>query len=127
MGTNISNKRDYLTIPEIPPKVWQDPRYFIAFGFGVGTIPFAPGTFGTLIAIPFYFLLQIVSWKIYLAILIIATIASSLLCDKLSKEINIADHQGMCLDEIIGFFVGDDSDSFFLESINFRFYFISLI
>ena len=44
--------------PPIPEAVWRDPMYFAAFGLGSGTMPFAPGTFGTLLAIPFYLLLQ---------------------------------------------------------------------
>ena len=103
MATNTSLKRNYLDIPEVPATVWSNPLHFIAFGFGVGVIPFAPGTFGTLIAIPFYLVLQLFSWKIYLSVLIIATIASMWVCDKVSKELKIDDHQGMCLDEVIGF------------------------
>ncbi len=38
--------------------VWQDPFYFIAFGFGSGLMPFMPGTFGTLAAIPIYLLMK---------------------------------------------------------------------
>ena len=40
-----------------PPSVWRDPVHFLAFGFGSGAMPFAPGTFGTLVAIPLYWLL----------------------------------------------------------------------
>ena len=43
-------------------KVWQDPKYFIAFGFGSGLMPFAPGTWGTLAAVPVYLLLAQTSW-----------------------------------------------------------------
>lgn len=103
MDTNTSLKRNYQDIPDVPPSVWKNPLHFIAFGFGVGAIPFAPGTFGTLIAIPFYLVLQLFSWKIYIIVLIIATIASIWICDRVSKEMNVDDHQGMCLDEVIGF------------------------
>ena len=43
--------RDYTAQP-VPDSVWKNPYHFIAFGFGTGAIPIAPGTFGTLIAIP---------------------------------------------------------------------------
>jgi len=46
-------------------KVWQNPAYFIAFGFGSGLSPIAPGTFGTLAAIPVYLLLSCYSWPVY--------------------------------------------------------------
>ena len=34
------------------------PAHFIAFGGGAGLIPFAPGTFGTLLALPLFWLIQ---------------------------------------------------------------------
>src|SRR5258708_33339288 len=35
------------------------PAHFIALGFGAGLAPKAPGTFGTLVAIPLYYLLPL--------------------------------------------------------------------
>jgi len=93
------------TIPPIPAAVWQKLTYFIGFGFGTGTLPIAPGTFGTLIAIPLYLLLRPLPWPAYVAIVLLLTLASMWLCDKLSKEIHVHDHQGMNLDEIIGFLI----------------------
>jgi phosphatidylglycerophosphatase A len=106
---NISDKstraRDYLAIPPIPATVWRNPLHFIAFGFGTGSIPFAPGTFGTLIAIPFYLAMQSLSVWTYLAITLLAILGSIWICDKTSRDIGIEDHQGMCLDEVVGFLV----------------------
>lgn len=96
--------RDYTAIP-VPRSVWQKPSYFIAFGFGSGAVPFAPGTFGTLMAIPFYLAMQSLSHLMYLFLVVIITIASMWLCDKVTKEINVQDHSGMCLDEIVGYLV----------------------
>ena len=36
--------------------VLRHPAHFIAFGGGIGLIPFAPGTFGTLLALPIFWL-----------------------------------------------------------------------
>lgn len=93
------------TPPPVPTSVWQNPLHFIAFGFGSGAIPVAPGTFGTLLAIPFYLAIQNVSHNIYLALVIIIMLASMWLCNKVSKEIKVHDHQGMCLDEFVGYLV----------------------
>ena len=38
-------------------KTFTNPWYFLALGFGSGLAPKAPGTFGTLAAIPVYLLL----------------------------------------------------------------------
>ena len=96
--------RNYKQLP-IPDSVWQKPTHFIAFGLGSGTFPFAPGTFGTLMAIPFYLAMQPLSPLHYFILLVIITVGSMWLCDKVSKEINVHDHPGMCLDEIVGYLV----------------------
>lgn len=96
--------RDY-KVPPLPTSVWQNPWHFIAFGFGSGAMPIAPGTFGTLLAIPFYLAIQFLPHGIYLAVVILIMLASMWLSDKVSREIGVHDHQGMCLDEFVGFFV----------------------
>ncbi len=104
-ATSISSKRDYSKIPPIPETVWQNPLHFVAFGFGTGTLPFAPGTFGTLIAIPFYLAMEHLSPLMYLLITILVTLVSIWICNKVTNEIGVEDHQGMNLDEIVGFLV----------------------
>ncbi len=96
--------RDYTAQP-VPRSVWEKPSHFIAFGFGSGAVPFAPGTFGTLMAIPFYLAMQSLSHNMYLFLVILITLASMWLCNKVTQEINIHDHSGMCLDEIVGYLV----------------------
>ena len=51
-------------------KVWIDWQYFISFGFGSGLLPKAPGTFGTIAAIPLYFLLFGLPAHLYLLVCI---------------------------------------------------------
>lgn len=89
----------------IPDKVWTNPLYFFTFGFGSGTLPFAPGTFGTLFAIPFFLLLQPLSTPIYIFIVALFCILTMWACDIVSREIQVHDHPGMCIDEFAGFFV----------------------
>ncbi len=96
--------RDYI-VPPIPASVWQKPSHFIAFGFGSGALPFAPGTFGTLVAIPFYLAIRSLPLALYIGLVILIMIGSMWLCEKVSREINVDDHQGMCLDEIVGYLV----------------------
>jgi phosphatidylglycerophosphatase A len=96
--------RDYTAQP-VPHSVWEKPSHFIAFGFGSGAVPFAPGTFGTLMGIPFYLAMQSLSHSLYLFLVVLIIIASMWLCDKVTKEIKVHDHSGMCLDEIVGYLV----------------------
>lgn len=96
--------RDY-TVPPIPESIWQKPSHFIAFGFGSGAIPVAPGTFGTLLAIPFYLALRYLPNGIYLAVVILIMLGSMWLCSKVSRELKVHDHQGMNIDEFVGYLV----------------------
>lgn len=96
--------RKYI-VPPVPDSIWQNPCHFIAFGFGSGAMPVAPGTFGTLMAIPFYLAFQHMSHGIYLGVVFLIMLGSMWLCDKVEKELHVHDHQGMCLDEIVGFLV----------------------
>jgi phosphatidylglycerophosphatase A len=91
--------------PAVPHSVWTNPLHFIAFGFGSGAMPFAPGTFGTLMAIPFYLLLAPLPLVWYVTIVAIIVVASIWLSEKVSKQIAIHDHPGMCIDEIVGYLV----------------------
>jgi phosphatidylglycerophosphatase A len=93
------------SIPPVPKAVWRNPLYFIGFGLGAGTIPVAPGTFGTLVAIPFYWLCRNLSLSHYLGLVVCLIIFSSWLSDYLSKKLHTHDHPGMCIDEFVGFFV----------------------
>jgi phosphatidylglycerophosphatase A len=93
------------SIPPVPQAVWHNPLYFMAFGLGSGAMPVAPGTFGTLMAIPFYLLLRPLPLYAYLAFVLAFIIFSSWISDRISKEIHEHDHPGMCIDEFAGFFV----------------------
>ncbi|CAM4456570.1 MAG: Phosphatidylglycerophosphatase A [Legionellaceae bacterium] len=86
-----------------PRSIWQKPLHFIAFGFGSGAMPYMPGTFGTLMAIPFYLMLQKLPFYGYLSIVTFATLFGIWMCDKVSKELNESDPPGMVWDEIAGF------------------------
>lgn len=92
-------------VPPIPESIWKNPIHFIAFGFGSGALPIAPGTFGTLLAIPFYLAMQSLPLIVYLITVFLIALASIWICNKTSKDIGIRDHQGMCLDEFVGYFV----------------------
>ncbi len=106
MSMNIfkNTKRNY-TVPPIPESIWRNPWHFIAFGFGTGAIPVAPGTFGTLMAIPFYLYISAHSHTVYFIATLAITFFSIWLCEKVSRELNVHDHQGMCIDEFVGFLV----------------------
>jgi phosphatidylglycerophosphatase A len=88
-----------------PATVWTDPRHFLAFGLGSGCLPFMPGTWGTLMAIPFYLLLQDLTPLVYSVILIISTGVGIYLCEVAERDTGVPDHSGIVWDEFVGFWL----------------------
>lgn len=82
-----------------------NPIHFLALGFGSGLLPKAPGTYGTLAAIPLYLLLAPASASIYLAIVIIMSIAGIYICGKAAEDAGVPDHGAIVWDEIVGFLI----------------------
>lgn len=78
---------------------------FFAFGFGSGLAPFAPGTFGTLAAIPLYLILVQLSWPMYAWLVFIAFVVGVRLCDVTGGRLGIHDYGGIVWDEFVGFWI----------------------
>lgn len=88
---------------KLSSKVWQDPVYFIAFGFGTGLLPFAPGTWGTLVGIPLYFLLAPLPTPLYL-LLVFALFLLGIWCaDVVTADLGEQDYAGIVWDEVVGY------------------------
>lgn len=92
-------------IDNLNRKVMTHPVHFLAFGFGSGLAPIAPGTFGTLMAVPLYLLLMQLSLIPYLVIVALVCIVGVWICDKSSKLLGVHDHGGIVWDEFAGFFI----------------------
>jgi phosphatidylglycerophosphatase A len=84
--------------------VYAHPAHFIAFAGGVGLAPFAPGTFGTLIAFPLFSLLSgyAAQWM-QIFDLIIFFIVGAWACGITGRSLGVADHGGMVWDETVAF------------------------
>lgn len=92
-----------MTQTQLAKRVWQDPVYFIAFGFGSGLMPWAPGTFGTLAAIPLYLLLVTLPWGLYAIITFTFLVLGVWVSDKVSKDLGLHDYKGIVWDEVVGY------------------------
>jgi phosphatidylglycerophosphatase A len=83
--------------------LWRKPVRFLAFGFGVGYLPYAPGTFGSLLALPLYLFwaqhLSAVGYALLVAALFVAGVG---VCGRAERELGVADHPGIVWDEIVG-------------------------
>ncbi|MCU7853285.1 MAG: phosphatidylglycerophosphatase A [Candidatus Thiodiazotropha sp. (ex Monitilora ramsayi)] len=83
----------------------RKPLHLLAFGFGSGLAPKAPGTFGTLVAIPIYLLLLPLPFMLYLVLTLLGFMVGIWICDQTSKDLGVHDHGGIVWDEIIGYLV----------------------
>ena len=83
----------------------KSPAQLLAFGFGSGLAPKAPGTFGTLLAVPLYLLLAQLTLPMYLLVLLAACLLGFYLCGKAARDLNVHDHPGIVWDEFVGFWL----------------------
>jgi phosphatidylglycerophosphatase A len=88
-----------------PRAILTDPFHFLAFGFGSGFIPYAPGTAGTLAAIPIFVVVQALPIPIYIAVAAIMLLVGIWICGRASVALGVHDHSGIVWDEIVGFLV----------------------
>ncbi len=83
--------------------VLRHPAHFIAFGGGAGLSPVAPGTVGTLLALPIhYFLAPQLPW-IYLVVVGALFGLGVWACAVAGRALGAADHGGMVWDEVVAF------------------------
>ncbi len=85
--------------------VLTDPIHFLAFGFGSGLLPKAPGTWGTLVAIPIWYFLAQLDLTYYLVATVVFSVIGIWLCGASSKKLGVHDHGGIVWDEICGYLV----------------------
>ena len=90
---------------KIPFVLLKNPIHFLSLGFGSGLAPFAPGTFGTLVALPLYFLLQKLPLPFYLAVIVAGFVIGIWLCEQTTQALGVHDHSGIVWDEIIGYLI----------------------
>jgi len=83
------------------------PIQFLALGFGSGLAPKAPGTFGTLAAIPVFLLLtMLLPTPLFYAIaVIVMALAGIYICGKAADAAGVHDHPAIVWDEFVGFFI----------------------
>ena len=87
-------------------QIMTDPVLFLAFGFGSGLAKKAPGTCGTVAAIPVYYLLvQAHSLLIYSVLTILATVVGIWFCDVAGFKLDEHDFGGIVWDEVAGYLI----------------------
>lgn len=84
----------------------KNPVHFLAFGFGAGLSPKAPGTMGTLVALPIWFVLaSLLPFWGYVAATLFVIAVGPYLCGQTAKDLGVHDHGGIVWDEIAGLLI----------------------
>ncbi len=86
-------------------EVFASPVHFLAFGLGAGLAPFAPGTFGTLIGLPCWWLLAPCGVVTYLFTTAALFAIGCAVCGASARRLGVHDYGGIVFDEIIGFLI----------------------
>ena len=94
------NKREYLKKLSL-----KNPWHLLALGFGSGLAPIAPGTFGSLAAIPFCYELMFLDVKFQLFIVILSFLSGIRACQRAEDAMGIHDHGAIVFDEFVGMFI----------------------
>jgi len=83
--------------------VFRHPAHAVAFGFGAGLSPVAPGTVGSLAALPLFLLLHplLSSTAAWLIVLTVFYLVGVWACQTAGAAVGVADHHGIVWDEIV--------------------------
>lgn len=86
-----------------PRPNFRNPVHVIAFGFGAGLVPKAPGTAGTVLGVFVYLSLAPLPLQLYLAVTALFFVAGVWICGRTARDLGVRDHGGIVWDEIVGF------------------------
>ncbi|MFK7955810.1 MAG: phosphatidylglycerophosphatase A [Lysobacterales bacterium] len=89
----------------IPVAVLSTPQGLLATGFGSGLSPWAPGTVGSLAAMPMFWFLwplpPLLYWLVVAGVFLLGVWASQ----RLSDDLKVHDHGGIVIDEFVGVYI----------------------
>jgi phosphatidylglycerophosphatase A len=85
--------------------VLGSPSGFLAFGLGAGLSPVAPGTMGTLVAVPFVFALKSLDAPVFWSMLLLLFLLGVWWCGQVSRRLGVHDHGGIVWDEMVGYWL----------------------
>jgi phosphatidylglycerophosphatase A len=83
----------------------KHPAQLLALGFGSGLAPKAPGTFGTLAAVPLYLMFSSTLFEWQLLIVVASFFAGIYLCNVTATALGVHDHPAIVWDEFVGFWL----------------------
>ena len=100
-------QREKLNAIPTPPLelILSTPVHLISFGFGSGLARHAPGTWGTLAAVPLWLALSALTWPWYLGVCVTLFFFGCWATGESARLLQVADYPGFVFDEIVGFLI----------------------
>src|SRR5690606_18937111 len=83
-------------------EILRDPIHLVAFGFGSGLAPRAPGTAGSALALVFVWLQLDLPFAGQIAVAAVAIVVGIYVCGESARRLGAHDHPGIVFDEIAG-------------------------
>jgi phosphatidylglycerophosphatase A len=81
----------------------RHPAHFLALGFGSGLTPKAPGTVGTLVAVPLFLALIAMPEMTHYIVIALLFLLGIPICTRTGLALGASDHSSMVWDEIVAF------------------------
>lgn len=81
------------------------PVQLLALGFGSGLSPKAPGTLGSLAALPFFWLLLFLPAWDYVLVMIACSALGVYFCQAIADDLGVHDHPAIVWDEFVGMWI----------------------
>jgi len=85
--------------------VLTDPVHILAFGFGTGLSPVAPGTVGSLVGVLLAWLTLDLGLPLQLGVAAAISLSGVWICGESARRIGVHDHGGIVWDEIAGMYI----------------------
>lgn len=84
-------------------RIFRDPIHCLAFGFGAGLSPRAPGTVGTVLGVPVAIGLAALAPPWRAGVIIALFVLGVWLTGASARRLGVHDHSGIVFDEIVGY------------------------
>jgi phosphatidylglycerophosphatase A len=86
----------------LPLKTLRDPVHLVAFGFGAGLVPRAPGTVASAVALLPAWLAYDAPFVWRVALVVLVSLVGIWICGESARRLGAHDHPGIVFDEIAG-------------------------
>ncbi|MEX0707979.1 MAG: phosphatidylglycerophosphatase A [Woeseia sp.] len=94
-----------MTGASLSKTVLTDPVHFLAFGFGSGLAPRAPGTAGSVVGVLLAFVTLPIGMVPRIIVAVVICLVGIWLCGESARRIGVHDHPGIVWDEIAGMYL----------------------